>query len=335
MRERRLTIAVFNEASGWALSGSLVERLRESAPSGVSVQPVKTRGELIEALPETDYLVGFPLTEGQFAEFGGNVKWIQLTGTSGESLAPLRSAMERGVRVSSAGSIRAPQTAEHAIALILALRRQLHVSMRAQVEHNWAAGEVAPKIRDLESATVGLLAMDAIGEEIAHRVKAFGCEVVALSDDPEGKFLHVDRMLGLAQLDEFMRRSDVVVVATPFGTPGLSALGKRELSMMSPHAILVDVSRGGVVKHGELVELLRRGVIAGAGLDVFEHEPLAPESPLWSMGNVIVTPHVASASPRYWDRAVDVVRRNVARIEQGKGLLDEVLLERVGEMALK
>lgn len=324
MAERRLTVAVFNEAAQWRLPQDIVERLRDAAPAGVRVGAVGTRADLIEVLPKTTYLVGFPLTESQFAPNAASVRWVQLTGSSGESLAPLRASLRAGVRVTSAARIRAPQCAEHAIALMLALTRRIDDAVRAQTEHRWASPDLAPNVRDLESSTVGLVAIDAIGEEIAHRVKAFGCEVIALSPSPDNPYLHVDRVLAPDQIDEFMSRSDIVVVATPFPTPGVPKLGKRELGQMARHAYLIDVSRGGAIEQADLITLLHKKAIAGAGLDVFEHEPLPEDSPLWTMPGVVLTPHISSASPRYWERAIEVVRRNLVRIESGKPLLDEI-----------
>lgn len=324
MADRRLTVAIFNESTGWRLPQPLLDRLREAAPPGVRITAVGSRNELIEALPETAYLIGFPLTESQFAPRAEGIRWIQLTGSSGESLSPLHASLRAGIRVTGAARIRAPQCAEHALALMLALTRRIGPSIRAQMEHRWASAELAPTIRDLDGATVGLVAIDAIGEEIAHRVKAFGSEVIALSPTPDNPYLHVDRVLAPPRIDEFMSRSDIVIVATSFATPGVSVLSKRELSQMGKHAYLIDVSRGGAVDQNDLITLLRQGRIAGAGLDVFEFEPLAEDSPLWTMPNVILTPHVSSASPRYWLRAVEVARRNLHRIEQGKPLLDEI-----------
>jgi len=322
---RTLTVAVFNESTGWTLPEPLLERLRHEAGDRVVVTGVASRRELMDLLPETDYLVGFPLTEGQFrASDAERLQWVQLTGSSGESLSPLRSTIGAGVRVTGSARIRAVPCAEHALALTLALCRRLHDAIRGQIEHDWAASRIAPAICDLDGRTVGLLGMSPIGEEIALRAKAFGCEVVALAEEADNPYLHVDRVLGPRRKEQFLKRIDVLIAAAARPGSPRFVIDRDELAAMQEEAILVDVSRGGVVRESALATALQKKQIAGAALDVFETEPLPAESPLWTMPNVIVTPHVASASPKYWERAVRVIATNLRRIEAGRPMLDEI-----------
>lgn len=329
MAERTLTIAVFNEVSGWSLPEELVERISQAAPAGVSVRAVQSRAELLETLLETTYLAGFPLTESQFEAVAGAVRWIQLTGSAGETLAPLSGAMAAGIRVTSASPIRAPQCAEHAIALTLALLRRVNSSLRAQEEHRWATESLAPLVKDLDGATVGLISMGVIGEAIARRLRPFGCEILATGAGAERAFIHVDQMFAHERIGEVLHRADVVIMATPFAPRGAPLLGRREFDQMKDGAILVDVSRGGVVRHDDLIDALRTGKLGGAALDVFSIEPLPGESALWTMPGVILTPHLSTASPRYWDRAADVIVRNLRRIEAGRPLIDELAIDTV------
>lgn len=333
MTSATLTIAVFNERSGWRLPDAHVERIRDAAGSRIEVLTVESRAELLAALPHTNYLIGFPIGETELSDRASALRWVQLTGSVGDALSALHLALSRGVRVTSAAGIRAPQCAEHVVMLLLALMRRLDVAYGAQSRRRWATADVAPLVRDLEGSVVGLVSISVIGRAIAQRLKAFGVEIVATRApgvDPREELLCVDEMLPVDALDELLERSDAVIFATPFLPGGLESIGRRELERMKEGAILIDASRGGIVQQSALVDALRSGRVGAAGLDVFEHEPLPEDSPLWSTPNVIITPHVSSSSPRYWERAVDVICHNVQRVRAGKPLLHELTLELLG-----
>lgn len=327
MADGTLTIAVFNETASWVLPDEHVSRIEREAPDGIVVRQVMNRTDLVRVLPETDYLFGFPLTEELVMHQAPRLKWAQMTNSPGDALAPVLAALRRGVRISSAASIRAPQVAEHAAALVLALMRRLDVAIRTQDEHRWATFEIAADIRTLMGSTAGIIAVGAVGQEIAQRLKAFGVRVLATRRNPGNPYLHVDEMLGADELPDLMRRSDIVIVATPKLPTTMGLIGKKELALMKPTAVLVDVSRGGVVNDAALLEALRRRKIGGAGLDVFDSGPLPTDSQWWTMPNVIVTPHVASASPGYWSHATEVLMHNMRRLVEQRPLVDEVTLE--------
>jgi len=328
MAERTLVIAIFNESAEWSLPEPLVERIARAVAPAVDVVSVPNRSALREALPSADYLAGMPLSQSQFeARMQNNEKplrWIQIVGSAAESLAPLRLAVEHAVRLTGASPIRAPQAAEHAVACLLALLRGLPLAAQAQLEHVWRANVLSERVRDLDGMTVGLPAADVIGEEIARRLKAFGCEILATSRDPEEPLLHIDHVLPESSLDELLARSGAVILSNPFPSPRLPYLDRPQFSQIKEDALLVDISRGGVVKQSELIRALQSRRLAGAALDVFAHEPLPHDSPLWNMPGVLLTPHLAPASPAYWRRAADVIAHNLQRIESGRPLIGEI-----------
>lgn len=298
-------------------------RAAAEAADTIDVVQVGSRAELLEVLPGTRYLVGFPLTEEQVAERGGSLRWVQLTG-SGDSPGALRAVVERGGRVTTAARVRAPQVAEHAIALTLALFRGLHLAASAQAEHRWAAGRIGSLVRSLSESTVGLVSFGPVGEEIAQRLKSFGVTVLATRRDPSNPFINVDEMFPLESLHAMLARSDAVIVAAPRIALTEGMMGRKQINAMRDDAFLVNVSRGGIVDQAALIDALRRGRLAGAALDSFETEPLPPNSPFWTMANVLVTPHIASASPTYWERATDLVCTNVRRLLADEPLVDEL-----------
>lgn len=320
----RLTISVFNESREWSLPSPFVDRIRKSAGEQVEVVSVKNRAELLEALPETDYLVGLPPTDDQLFRRGGRLKWIQLTGSLGDLESALLPALRSGVRVTTAASIRAAQIAEHAMALTLALTRRLDAAFALQTDQRWAPDAIAKQLRTLRGATVGIVAQTLVAREIALRARTFGAHTLATrrstADKPEG----IDEVMPESQLSEMLARSDVVIVAAPKTPATESLIGRVQFGNMKREAILINVGRGGVVHSAALLEALQRQRIAGAGIDVFESEPLAPNSPFWSMPGVIITPHVASASPTYWSEATELVCQNIVRLRRNEPLIDEV-----------
>lgn len=324
MADGVLTLGVFHEPTGWSLPESHAERIREAAGSHLEFRRATSRAELIEALPDTTHLIGLSLTEEGVRAHGGALRWVQQAHSSGDGVDSLEALLEAGVRVCSAGSIRAPFVAEHAMALCLAMLRNVDAAVRAQAEHAWSAGEMASSMGTLMGCRVGIIAMDSVDEEIARRAKAFGAETMALSRLASGTAPSVDHVVDRGDIDEIVRGADVLFVAMPrIGNDRL--VDASRVGMMKSSSILVDVSRGGVVDHEALLRSLRRNRIAGAALDVFDREPLPRTSPLWTMANVIVSPHVASAGPAYWDRATDVFCENVRRVVSGGGeLIDEL-----------
>jgi phosphoglycerate dehydrogenase-like enzyme len=322
-----LTLGVFNERSGWRLPEPLVRRIE--ADGRVRVLQPSTRSQLIDAMAETDYLFGLPLSTDQLRTHHGQVQWIQLTHSSGDATVALRTALELGVRVTTAAHVRATQIAEHVLALSLALARGLHHSFDLQAEHRWDPQAVAARIGSLRGATVALVSVGAIAEAIAQRLKAFGCHVAAHlpAGDPAATCSSIDEVVPTSRLRELLGRCDVAIVAVTRVPSTEALIGRKELRQLRDGAFLVSVSRGGVIEETALLDALRSGRLGGAALDSFDTEPLPTNAAYWTMPNVLVTPHVAAASPHYWDLAVDVLLENLRRLRAGEPLLDEVAQE--------
>ena len=162
-----------------------------------------------------------------------------------------------------------------------------------------------------------------IGEALAARARPFGVRVVGVKHEPARRYdagVAVDEVLGLDALDEALPRADHVCLTVPLTDATRHLTDARRLARMRPGAFLYNVSRGAVVDQAALVAALRAGRLAGAGLDVFEEEPLPAESPLWELPNVILTPHVAGATPRYYERTAALFADNLERFLAGRSL---------------
>jgi D-2-hydroxyacid dehydrogenase (NADP+) len=323
-----LTLAVFDERSGWALSERYAARLSERAGDAWRVRAVASRAELLEAMGETVGLVGLPLTEEQLRPDVGRLRWLQLARSSGDASPPVEVAIENGVRVTSAATPRAPQVAEHALALALAMLRRLDVAIARQREHVWSAKELAPLVRTLAGATISVVAAPPLVRALAPAARALGASVHACVTGAPGAEDALDEENVVAQpverINEALGAGDVVIVGAPRTEMTIGLVGRKAMNAMKRTAVLVDVSKGGIVEEGPLIEALRRQRISAAALDVFSAEPLPSTSPFWTMANVIVTPHVAAAGDAFWDRLIDHAGDNARRLAAGEPLVDEL-----------
>jgi len=217
--------------------------------------------------------------------------------------------------------------------VMLAFCRNHHVAARLQGAQRWdrpavMAGTGTP-IREFRGSRVAVLGLGPIGATVARYAAALGATVRGLRRHPPAQPPPpYDAVVGLEGLGALLTWADFVVLAVPHTPETDKLIGARELAVMRPDAYLVNVARGSVVDEEALIEALRRGAIAGAGLDVFEEEPLPSSSTLWTLPNVILTPHVAGASPRYFERALELFIENVARFlrrEPLRNLVDPAL----------
>jgi phosphoglycerate dehydrogenase-like enzyme len=210
------------------------------------------------------------------------------------------------------------QIAEHAFAMMLAFARKLHEAMRHQAGGKWQA-PAGESLGELYEKTLLMIGLGAIGERVAQVGSALGMRVLGVRRrqvEPPG----VEAVYPLDRLQDILPQCDFVVLAPPLTQETRGMIGERELRAMKKSAFLVNVGRGRLIDEAALIRALQDGWIAGAGLDVFETEPLPAESPLWAMPNVIITAHYAGASPRYYERAMPIFLDNLRRYRDGEEL---------------
>ena len=241
------------------------------------------------------------------------------------NLTPELVAAERIAITSSKGPM-GPSMAEHAAALMMALARDLPAFARDQSECRWRplGEDGAPRTVELDGKTLLVMGVGSVGARLARICGAgLGMRVLGMTrsrrDCP-----HVDRYVERAELHAALGEADVVALTMPLTAETERIIDAAALAAMKPTAYLVNVSRGGLVDEGALVEALRDGRIAGAALDAFTVEPLPSESPLWSLRNVIVTPHRSPITDRVNDHLVGFWRENIRRFAGGEPLLGAV-----------
>jgi phosphoglycerate dehydrogenase-like enzyme len=227
------------------------------------------------------------------------------------------------VLTSSAGNGGVP-LAEHAMMLLLMADRDASRWSTAQREHRWDRH----RHPELMGTTIGIYGLGNAGKDLAHKAKAFHMRVLGLRRKVDVPVDDVDELYGPAQLKDFVRDCDHVVITAPLTPQTRHAFDASVFAAMKPTATLVCISRGGIVVDEDLVEALRNGEIRAAGLDAHGIEPLPADSPFWDLPNVIVTPHNGATTPGTLQRQVEIFLDNLARFADGRELrnvVDKVL----------
>ena len=210
---------------------------------------------------------------------------------------------------------------DHIMALVLAFARRLHVDIRRQIERVW--DRVAGVGEDVDGRVLGIMGLGQIGKPLAARASAFGMRVIGTKRTP-APVPHVDQVLPPDRMDDLLRQADYVVTLLPLTPQTKACIGEREFRLMKPTAMFINVSRGPIVQEAALVRALREGWIAGAGLDVFETEPLPADHPLYEYPQVIITPHVSGITPKFFERIATIFGNNLRRYVKGEPLADVI-----------
>jgi phosphoglycerate dehydrogenase-like enzyme len=216
--------------------------------------------------------------------------------------------------------------AEHVLAVTLAMFRRLPEAWRSQAARVWAQDAIGLLgNRTITGSRVLIVGLGAIGMAVAARMTALGATVTGIRRRVEGaRPSAVASVAPPGRLQELLPSADVVVVSAPHTRETRHLIGPKEIAALSRQAILVNVSRGHLVDERALSEALAAGRLAGAALDVFQEEPLPPESPLWGLSNVLITPHTSGFRPDHWDAAVEMFAENLRRFDAGQPLLNVV-----------
>lgn len=245
-----------------------------------------------------------------------SLRWVSVGGSGTDHLAPWNP--ER-LTVTNAAGVGASTMAQYAIAAALDFTLGLPGFAAAQRERRWAPGNVG----SVEGKTMLILGLGKTGQAVARLAKAHGMQVLGLRARP-GPTPFVDRVEPVACLAELLPEADFLVACVPLTIETRGLIDEAALARLKPGAVLVDVSRGGVVRQAALIEALESGHLKGAALDVFETEPLPADSPLWGMANVILTPHCSSVDAGWEIRSIEMFCDNLDRWRRGETLSNVV-----------
>ncbi len=248
---------------------------------------------------------------------GKKLRWIQSLSTGVDTFLRIQELKDSDVILTNARGVHAACLAEQTFAMIFGFTRGMKAFLEHQQRHEWAGREIRDSLVELMGSTMGIVGYGTVGHAIAERARAFGMRVLAVDVFPTDKPDQGLQVFGIEDLNTVLAESDYVVITVPLTSQTRGMMGAAQLAMMKPSAILVGISRGGIIDETALVDALTSGKLAAAALDVFETEPLPKDSPLWDIPNLIVVPHAAGGS-QYEAAAIrGIFRENIERFVRG------------------
>jgi phosphoglycerate dehydrogenase-like enzyme len=282
--------------------------------------------QLLEHLPTTEVYFGWHIPEERF-HLCENLKWLH-SASADPSDQLYDKFIESKIKLSISRATRASSMAEHVLGMMLYFARGFHICIRAQMRAHYAKGgawDHFPFFRELNDSTLGIIGLGRIGKELAWRGKSLGMKVIATTQrDPSDRPEFVDELYGPEGLPLLLDDSDFLVCCIPETGDKEYIIGYEEFKQMKKTAYFFNVGRGSAVNEDELVEALMDKLIAGAGLDSFEHEPLPGESYLWRMEGTLITPGISGIGPHFWKRTHDLFLDNLRRYLSDEPLEDVV-----------
>jgi D-2-hydroxyacid dehydrogenase (NADP+) len=287
--------------------------------TGIASFAVRDAEALQNRIGEADVLVISGLWHNGLLDRAQKLRFIQSIG-AGTDQFPQGELARRGIRLASARGVNARAVAEHAMALILALSRRLPEARDNQRARVWRGmiGDLSQREDELGGKTLLVVGLGDIGGRLARLAKAFDMRVVGLRRDPANGQGAADAVHPMGELKSLLPEADVVALTCPLTRETENLVDAEALDGMKPSAHLVNVARGRVVDEAALTVALEARRIAGAALDVTAEEPLAPDSPLWGMEHVLITPHTAGETRRYEDNVIEILRDNLDRLGRGE-----------------
>lgn len=302
-------------------AAQLLEEVRLALRPGQQPPQMRSPGRsLDELLAETEVILAARRMPTSLAARAPRLRWVQFPMAGVDALRESDVWSSSRIAVTSASGINARPVAEYVMTATLALVKGIRRMTESQREGRWDRFVMG----QLRGRTMGIVGLGSVGSEVARLAEVFGMRVLATKRhiDPNGET--PDWVLPHAELPRLLQASDVVVLAVPATPETARMIGGRELAMMRKTAYLVNVARGDVIDEAALIKALQAGKLAGAALDVLESEPLPPESPLWAMENVLVSPHIAGLHDDYDARLVDLFTANLRHYLEGHRLINEV-----------
>ncbi|MGL4290894.1 MAG: D-2-hydroxyacid dehydrogenase [Phreatobacter sp.] len=290
--------------------------------TGLKSFEVRNAEDFAARIGEADVVVVSGMWRNAPVERAGKLRFIQSisAGLDQYDLGVLR---QRGIRLASAQGVNANAVAEHAMGLMLALTRKIHTSRDNQAKRFWRPmiGNPAEREDELAGKSLLIVGLGGIGLRLARFARAFDMTVTGVKRDTSVKLDGVDRLVSPGQLAEAIAEADIVALTCPLTPETTHLIDARMLGLMKPSALLINCARGKVVDEDALIDVLKAGGIAGAGLDVLREEPLPANSALWGFENVLITPHVGGETAAYEARVVDLLIENLGRLGRGEATL--------------
>ena len=290
--------------------------------TGVNVVVPETEAEARRELRDAD--AAFGTLDPALLKAAGKLRWLQAPAAAPAAGYYYKELVEHPVVVTNFREIYNDHISTHIMAFVLAFARDLHTYFPQQTRRQWRQAREDAGVIHLPEATALIIGVGGIGGEAARHCAHFGMKVIGVDarrkDRPEG----VAELYGPDQLDRQLPRADFVIMTIPHTPKTEGLMNASKFRLMKKTAFLINIGRGMTVKLDDLAEAIRKGVIAGAGLDVYEIEPLQADHPLWTMPGVLLTPHTAGVGPYLDERRAVILVENCRRFLENKPLRNVV-----------
>jgi phosphoglycerate dehydrogenase-like enzyme len=309
----KVLVSIQQPVVAWQIPPDCVDRLRRTFPAidfvHATDDDARARG-----LADCDVAYTWILSPAELAA-APRLRWVHTSAVAVETLC-LPELFARDVVISNSRGVQSTPIAEHVFAVLLALAKQMPFVIENQRQRRWAQndfrGDRMPWL--LSGRTLGLIGAGTIGSQIARLASAFGMHVLALTRrEKSAAIAGVHEMLPPGNLDALLERSDALVIAAPLTPETVNMIAAPQLARMKRGSVVINVGRARIIDHRALADALGSGQLGGASLDVFHQEPLPPDDPLWTLPNVILTPHTSGFRHGHWDEVTDLFADNLRR----------------------
>jgi phosphoglycerate dehydrogenase-like enzyme len=308
----------------WSIPDAQADALVAAFPE-VEFVRARTLDEAGRAIVDVDICFAAMLAPAMIAT-APRLRWVHSSASAVQGLLPLAELAQAGVQLTNSRGVQAIPIAEHVMGGVLQLSRRFDRTLRAQQEQQWIQHELSvhwPWM--LHGRRMTIVGLGTIGLEVAKRAHAFGMHVTGVRRHADRERpSYVDAVVGADHLDDALTGCDVVVLSAPGTTRTQHLIGAPQLARLNRGAVLVNVARAGIVDGDAMQAALHSGQLGGAVLDVFDHEPLAADDPLWTTPNVVLTPHSAGFRASHWDEVAALFRDNLVRFQRGEPLRNSV-----------
>ena len=300
------------------IDGRSLERLK-SVSSEVEVVVAKTLEDAVTKVVDADAVYGGGILAREIFLAGKKLRWVQIRGAGVDASLYPEMVESHVIMTNTSGAYDGP-IADHVLAMILCLARGLNMFIRHQMEGVWRGSPVL----ELAGQTILIIGLGSIGMAVAQRARGFDMRTIAVDVMEVDKPEYVERVEKPEKLHELLPEADFIAICCPLTQKTYGLIGEAEFQKMKPTAYIINPARGKIIDESAMIRALSEKKIAGAGLDVFQQEPLPADSPLWKMPNVIITTHTAGGSPSTGERIMDIVCENLRRFSAGEPLINVV-----------
>jgi D-2-hydroxyacid dehydrogenase (NADP+) len=295
--------------------------------TGIRHFQVKTLEELKARAAEADIICISMLWRNDVLALAPKLRFVQSI-SAGVDHYDRAAFASQGVRLASAAGVNANAVAEHAMAMILATERHIVSGRDHQSRGHWRPmiSDSPKREAELAGRVMVIVGLGRIGARLARFARAFDMHVIGVKRDPTTGTSDADRVVTTAELASVLPAADFLVLACPLSPETENLIDAAALARMKPSALLVNVARGRVVDENALISALQAGRLRAAALDVTREEPLPATSPLWSIPQVLITPHTAGETQAYEDNVIDILLENLARLGRGETALQNEIV---------